>query len=342
MFSEGAEKERYANIIGDLYSGNYYSEDGSSYGINRVNIHDKTGKVISSKKLDKVVDLGSDEAEELMMNAIHSDSLDESAKTELTEADENNWLKDRMVLQVVYENNKVTIGTDSSSGETYSCYGAGDLKTAFDEYVDNYIDDELNESVTVATSDGSTVDMQDAASVSVDDNVVSVTNGQTTVTITSTPDLPVEELVSTVPADASLLEPQEEPVEEVPAEEIVSDDETVVPEETGEIEANMDELEGNPEEEEKVEESVEEEGPELEDEENASVVEAQTLDVVKNQGDVYMLTTKDAEGNEKYWVCENFDQENNEGEEAEEYDSLEDANDDYLSRVGLSDYKNIE
>lgn len=235
----------------------------------------------------------------------------------------------------------------NDEGKLY--WGQGHYYSDENEAREYFNSKKLNESVTVATSDGSTVDMQDAASVSVNDNVVSVTNGQTTVTITSTPDLPAEELVSTVPTDV-LGEPadelpaepvQEEPAEEVPAEEIVSDEVVEEPVEESVEDPIIDDvkndlgIEPGSDEEEMLNSLYDE--PSDED-----VVEAQTLDVVKNQGDVYMLLTKDDEGNEQYWVCENFDQENNEGEEAEVYSSLEQANDDYLNRVGLSDYKDVE
>ena len=177
-------------------------------------------------------------------------------------------------------------------------YEGGDDDEDFDE-----CDKVVNESVSVVASDGSTVDTQDAASVAVDNNTVSVTNGQTTVTITSTPSEPALDI------------PQEEPVEEVPAEEIV-------PEE--------------PIEEVPTEEPVEDEVIEEADEEpEVSIIDGANISVIKNQGNVYMVMLKDTEGNEKYWVCENYDASNNEADEAVEYASKEEADKDYFERVGL-------
>lgn len=165
-----------------------------------------------------------------------------------------------------------------------------------------YFNEKLNESVSVVASDGSTVDTQDAASVAVDNNTVSVTNGQTTVTITSTPDEPALDL------------PQEEPVEEVPADEIV-------PEEP---------IEDTP-----VEEPTEEVIEEADEESDVSIVSGANISTIKNQGNVYMIMIKDTEGNEKYWVCENYNASTNEADEATEYDNKEDADKDYFERVGL-------
>lgn len=166
-----------------------------------------------------------------------------------------------------------------------------------------YFNEKLNESVTVVTSDGSSVDTSNAASVQSNDGNVTVITNDATVTINNNPTEPAVDL------------PQEEPAEEVPAEEIV-------PEEP---------VEDTP-----VEEPVEDEViEEADDSSDVSIVSGSTISTVKNQGNVYMISIKDTEGNEKYWVCENYDASTNEADEATEYDNKADADKDYFERVGL-------
>ena len=168
----------------------------------------------------------------------------------------------------------------------------------------------MNESVNVVTSDGSTVDTNDGASVTSNDgNVTVVTTDGTTVSINSTPEEPVMD----VPVDEV---PTEEPVEELPLEEPT---EVEVPEEP-------------------IEEPVEEvpdEEPLEEDAEEIDSIDAKKLDVIKNQGNIYMLRITDGEGNETYWVCEDYNQETNEGNNASSFTSKEEADDNYFHRVGL-------
>lgn len=48
-------------------------------------------------------------------------------------------LEEGMFLEVYYEDGRVTIGTETSSGADYECNSREDLKKAFCEYVDNYV-----------------------------------------------------------------------------------------------------------------------------------------------------------------------------------------------------------
>lgn len=161
--------------------------------------------------------------------------------------------------------------------------------------------EKLEESVSVATSDGSTVDTQDAASVQSNDGSVTVVTGDTTVVINNNPVEPALDI------------PQEEPVEEVPAEEIV-------PEEPIENEV--------PVEDEVIEESDDEYGIDAN-------VDAKSLSVIKNQGITYMLQIEETSGKTTYWVCDNFNAETNEGDNADVFSDKESADKEYFGRVGL-------
>lgn len=166
---------------------------------------------------------------------------------------------------------------------------------------DDKFEEPVNESVNVVTSDGSTVDTNDGASVTSNDgNVTVVTTDGTTVSINST---------------------SEEPAMDVPVEEPVMDDPTEEP------------VIDTP-----VEEPIEEDAPveELEDEEETDNIEAKRLDMIKNQGNVYMLKITENDGKETYWVCEDYNQETNEGNNASQFDNKEDADDNYFHRVGLN------
>ena len=157
----------------------------------------------------------------------------------------------------------------------------------------------MNESVNVVTSDGSKVDTNDLAGVTSNDgNVTVVTSDGTTVSINSTPEEPA--------MDVPLEEPIEEPVVDAPVEEPIEED------------APVEELEDE------------------EDEEETDNIEAKRLDMIKNQGNVYMLKITENDGKETYWVCEDYNQETNEGNNASQFDNKEDADDNYFHRVGLN------
>lgn len=199
---------------------------------------------------------------------------------------------------------------DSQIGMTESRYHLNPNDDKFEEPV--------NESVNVVTSDGSTVDTNDGASVTSNDgNVTVVTTDGTTVSINSTPEEPIMDV------------PVEEPVEEIPDEEIPADAEGV-----GDI--PVEEVPEEPTEEEPIEEDAPVEEPELEDEEETDNIEAKKLDMIKNQGNVYMLKITENDGKETYWVCEDYNQETNEGNNASQFDNKEDADDNYFHRVGLN------
>lgn len=163
-----------------------------------------------------------------------------------------------------------------------------------DEKTNKEILKNIKESVTVVTADGSSVNTQDAASVSTDTGCTTVVTDNTTVTICN--DGPAEpESVTAEIVDA----PVEEPVDEVP--------------------------------EEPVEDELTEEA-----EDDGSVVSVKSLSVVKNQGNVFMLTYKDSNDNEQYVVCEDFNNETNEGNEAETYSNKDDADKDYFARLDVN------
>lgn len=165
------------------------------------------------------------------------------------------------------------------------------IKTEFntgDEKLNKKILADIKESVSVVTSDGSTVDTQDAASVQSNDGSVTVVTGDTTVVINNNPTEPALDI------------PQEEPVEEVPVEEPIEDELTEA------------------------------------DEDQDSVISVKSLSVVKNQGNVFMLTYKDSNDNEQYVVCEDFNNETNEGNEAETYSNKDDADKDYFARLDVN------
>lgn len=170
-----------------------------------------------------------------------------------------------------------------------------------------YESEKLDESVTVEAVDGTTISTDDAASVSMDSTSVSITNGATTVTVTTEDTEPANDLSSEGVIDDVSEEPVEEPVVDEPTE-IISTDEA--PEEI-------------------------EEAEELDDEETDTSVSAKSLSVLKNQGNVYMIQIESNDGNISYWVCEDFNQETNEGNNASDYANKEDADKDYFDRVGL-------
>lgn len=157
--------------------------------------------------------------------------------------------------------------------------------------------DEINESVTVVTSDGSSVDTSNSASVQSDEGTVTVTTSDATVVINNSPELPVEDTESEETViDTSVEEP--------------TDVETT---------ENSEEV---------IEESDDDYGI------NANV-EAKSLSVLKNQGPVYMLQIEKADGNTSYWVVDNFNQETYEGDSAEEFNNKDDADVEYFKRVGV-------
>lgn len=204
-----------------------------------------------------------------------------------------------------------------------------------------YVDegDKLDESVSVVANDGSTVDTDDAASVTVSDNTVSVTNGQTTVTITTNNEEPVE------PADELVDVPQEEPVEEVPTDDIVPVEEpTEEPEVVEESsdgsfdkEEELERLHSDKEDEEEPPFNKEDELNKLHSDEDIEEVLVKSLNLIKNQGNVYMISTKDENGTERYIVCSDFNAETNECDDANSYDNKEDADKDYFDRVGIDE-----
>ena len=168
----------------------------------------------------------------------------------------------------------------------------------------------LSESVEVATNDGSTVSTQDAASVSSNDGQVTVQTADTVVVISNsampTEDVPVEEPTE-VPSEEVT-----EPVEDTPVEEP-----TEVPEDTENGDNGSDDLD---------------EADEYSIDAN---IDAKSLDVVKNQGVTYMLHIVETSGKETYWVCDNFNAETNEGDNAKFFDTKEEADKEYFDRVGL-------
>lgn len=215
-----------------------------------------------------------------------------------------------------------------------------DFKTTCEDQIkmvkDKY---KLDESVSVVTNDGSTVDTDDAASVAVSDNTVSVTNGQTTVTITTNNEEPVE------PADELVDVPQEEPVEEVPTDDIVPVEEpTEEPEVVEESsdgsfdkEEELERLHSDKEDEEEPPFNKEDELNKLHSDEDIEEVLVKSLNLIKNQGNVYMISTKDENGTERYIVCSDFNAETNECDDANSYDNKEDADKDYFDRVGIDE-----
>ena len=65
-------------------------------------------------------------------------------------------------------------------------------------------------------------------------------------------------------------------------------------------------------------------------------IDAKSLDVIKNQGNVSMIKVVNTDGNETYYVCDNFNAETNEADEAESFDNKEDADKCYFNRVELN------
>lgn len=216
---------------------------------------------------------------------------------------------------------------------------------AMEELLDTY-KSQMNESVSVVAQDGSTVDTDDAASVSINDNTVSVTNGVTTVTITSNE---VSEPVEEIPVDDTEV-PVEEPSEEIQdadtevevQDEIIEPtDEEAISQNTGienETELNEDEEVEDTEEVETTNEPIEDKKFDSnETDEDIDVVDVDSLEVIKNQGNVYMLQLNQ---DELYYVCEDFDANKNEGNNASLYHSKEEADADYFNRVGLDTEEN--
>lgn len=214
-----------------------------------------------------------------------------------------NYMKEHNVEEVKLDYSHLAGDCLSVAGEGYLPLSSDfDPDYMDDEYMQEYIaEGSLKESVSVATSDGSTVDTQDAASVQSNDGSVTVVTGDTTVVINNNPTEPALDI------------PQEEPVEEVPAEEIV-------PEEPIENEV--------PVEDEVIEESDDEYGIDAN-------VDAKSLSVIKNQGITYMLQIEETSGKTTYWVCDNFNAETNEGDNADVFSDKESADKEYFDRVGL-------
>lgn len=214
-----------------------------------------------------------------------------------------NYMKEHNVEEVKLDYSHLAGDCLSVAGEGYLPLSSDfDPDYMDDEYMQEYIaEGSLKESVSVATSDGSTVDTQDAASVQSNDGSVTVVTGDTTVVINNKPTEPALDI------------PQEEPVEEVPAEEIV-------PEEPIENEV--------PVEDEVIEESDDEYGIDAN-------VDAKSLSVIKNQGITYMLQIEETSGKTTYWVCDNFNAETNEGDNADVFSDKESADKEYFDRVGL-------
>lgn len=214
-----------------------------------------------------------------------------------------NYMKEHNVEEVKLDYSHLAGDCLSVAGEGYLPLSSDfDPDYMDDEYMQEYIaEGSLKESVSVATSDGSTVDTQDAASVQSNDGSVTVVTGDTTVVINNNPVEPALDI------------PQEEPVEEVPAEEIV-------PEEPIENEV--------PVEDEVIEESDDEYGIDAN-------VDAKSLSVIKNQGITYMLQIEETSGKTTYWVCDNFNAETNEGDNADVFSDKESADKEYFDRVGL-------
>lgn len=214
-----------------------------------------------------------------------------------------NYMKEHNVEEVKLDYSHLAGDCLSVAGEGYLPLSSDfDPDYMDDEYMQEYIaEGSLKESVSVATSDGSTVDTQDAASVQSNDGSVTVVTGDTTVVINNNPTEPALDI------------PQEEPVEEVPAEEIV-------PEEPIENEV--------PAEDEVIEESDDEYGIDAN-------VDAKSLSVIKNQGITYMLQIEETSGKTTYWVCDNFNAETNEGDNADVFSDKESADKEYFDRVGL-------
>lgn len=169
----------------------------------------------------------------------------------------------------------------------------------------------LSESVEVATNDGSTVSTQDAASVSSNDGQVTVQTADTVVVISNSA-MPTEDVPVAEPTEVP-SEEVTEPVEDTPVAEPVEE----VPEDTENGDNGSDDLD---------------EADEYSIDAN---VDAKSLDVVKNQGVTYMLHIVETSGKETYWVCDNFNAETNEGDNAKFFDTKEEADKEYFDRVGL-------
>lgn len=216
----------------------------------------------------------------------------------------------------------------------------------------------LGESVSVATSDGSTVDTQDAASVQSNDGTVTVYTGDTTVVINNTTSEPIDD-VSTYVLNGEVGDAGEPGDPGVPVDSEPEDSETEEVNESTSFEGTKaDIMKKHPElksnhnydvyaDDDWMAVDYNDDGSikglrlatkkdlsedAVATDEEISSIDADRLDVLKNQGDVYMLQIKDANG-EKYWVCENFNAATNEADNASEYDTKEEADKDYFSRV---------
>lgn len=236
-------------------------------------------------------------------SSLNESNYEESFFAEIEEALINAGFDVRRYTDAGMITNNLGWVVSSSEGEVnLTCAGT---------YLDE--SDKINESVTVEAVDGSTVTTDDAASVNASGTSVSITNGSTTITMTTENNEPANDLVPEGELDIPTEEvPVEEPTEEIPVES--ENEESEEEEEPEEIE----------------------EADELDDEYGINAtVEAKSLSVLKNQGDVYMLQIEESNGKTSYWVCRNFNQETNEGENAEVYDNKEAADDDYFDRVGL-------
>lgn len=196
------------------------------------------------------------------------------------------------------------------------------INSDFIEYIKSNLGESahIKESVEVATNDGSTVSTSGAASVQSNEGQVTVTTEDTVVVINNEPALPVEDVA--LPAE----EPADELVAEVPAEEPIEAPVDEVP-----LEEPVEEL--------PVEDEIVEESEEVSNDDEYGIdatIEAKSLTVMKNQGSTYMLEIKETNGNTSYWVCDDFNAETNEGDNAEAYTSKEDADKDYFGRVGVA------
>ena len=71
------------------------------------------------------------------------------------------------------------------------------------------------------------------------------------------------------------------------------------------------------------------------DEQEIESIDAKSMDIVKNQGNTFMIKIKTNDGKETYWVCEDYNQETKEGNNATSYEDKTEADKDYFQRVGL-------
>lgn len=221
--------------------------------------------------------------------------------------------------------------------------------------------DTFYESVTVVTGDGSSVNTTNTASVSTDDNCTVVNTGDTTVTICNDPAVtspvePIEDVtdIQGIVEDPESVEGETEvsdenitdaPDEEVPTEEPVENievadeekTESVIVEDEDEIPDADAEGPEEPTNEVPTEVSTKDEVGEEPTEDDYETVNVTSLTVLKNQGDVYVLQTKNADGSESYYVCKNYNAETQEADEPQKFDTKEEADSAYLELVGVNE-----